>query len=132
MELKYLFSAHFKDGSVIRQTLEDVSNVDPKKSAFFDVLQRIDDLVWFSLENGLTRYSVNLEDGRFAVESLPIEAQPSEQPMPEGGKYKLIYWRDHKHVFNQEWAEKSHEVAYRFGWEYTVDGKSWTQTMVVR
>jgi len=130
MELKYLFDANFSDGSVIRQTPEDVSALDPSKSAFFDVLQR-NDLVFFRLRDREHSYSVDLIDGSFYIDTFAFEAQPSGQPIPEGGKYKLIYWRDHKHIFNAG-EENSHEVAYRFGWEYTVDGKTWTQTLVVR
>lgn len=45
MNLAYLFECHLKDGTMIQQTPEDVSVIDPAKSAFYDVLQRINDVV---------------------------------------------------------------------------------------
>jgi hypothetical protein len=132
MELKYLFRARFSDGTKIQQTPEDQSTIDPRRSAYFDVLRRIDDVVSFSLENSEAWYSVSLEDGRFSAQGVIIEAQPCGKPeMPAGGKFKLIYFRDHTHTFVMG-GENSHEVAYRFGWEYTVGDKTWTQTLVLR
>lgn len=137
--MKYLFSAQFKDGSVVKQTSEDVSSTDPLRSAFYDVARRIDEVDSFHLYNAKRSYTVDLKDGHFEIDGCHFAAQPvsSPQAMPEGGKYELLYFRDVTRHFNIEPdAEKpestSVDIAFRFGWTYTVpDGRSWTQTLVI-
>lgn len=64
--LNYHFVAEFDDGSVIEQTPDDISVLDPKKSEFYDVLQAKKTLKWFSLVGDRT-YSLDLETGTFEI-----------------------------------------------------------------
>lgn len=130
MELTYLFTAHFLDGSIIAQTPEDRSSIDSSKSAYYDVQQR-DDLVAFAL-HGHDDYYVDLVTGEFTVNFAKFQVQPTSFPydIPQGGSYKLIYFRDHKHELSG--TSHTHTMAYRIGWEYRVNGKSWVQTLVVK
>lgn len=121
------------DGTVIRQTPEDRSMAEPlTRSAYYDVAQRIDDVDVFGLYNDSKTIAVDLKDGHFEINGIPFSAQPTAAPtMIEGGKFKLLYFRDHQHEV-QGGVEVSHEHQYRLGWEYTdPDGKVYTQTIVI-
>lgn len=134
-ELKYLFEAFFRDGSMIAQTPEDVSSIDSTKSAFFDVLNRSDDLICFGLVGNGHTYAVDLVDGHFEIDHVGFFAQPeSANVIPIGGKFQLIYFRDHQQDFlvsGDETVFGDHRIAFRLGWKYTVDDKSWIQTIVI-
>ncbi len=137
--MKYLFSVYFSDDTTLHQTPEDVSGVDPLRSAFFDVARRISEVVTFQLHNNQHSYTVDLRDGHFEVDGVPFHAQPvaSPQALPPEGKYELIYFRDVTRHFNVEPDEAQPQAAgvtigFRFGWKYTVlDGRTWTQTLVI-
>jgi len=135
MSLQYLFTAYFKDGSTIKQTIEDVSTINPEKSAFYDVLQRIEDLSHFVLHDHKTipnDVSVCLVDGSFNVNGLALNVgDPRIQP-PQDTEYRLIYFRRHTHRFNPQLEELDHEVEYVIGWQATIDGKNIQQTIIVR
>ena len=47
--LAYLFTCRFQDGTVLRQTQDDVSQVDSARSAFYDVVQRLAEVETFTL-----------------------------------------------------------------------------------
>lgn len=131
--LKYLFIAYFADGSVITQTPEDRSTLDPTKSAFYDVLQKTG-LAQFALHGDGRACCVDLRSGIFDINGLEFEAQPcASDEMPPGGTFRLIYFRDHRQEMNvSDLALGEHHIAYRFGWEYTVGDKTWVQTLVLR
>lgn len=125
--LKYLFTAEFIDGSVIQQTQADVSSLDPKRSAFFDVLEKEKTVALkkftLSAENS---YSVDLTDGHFEVNGLPFRLH--EEPLND---LKIIFFRQHTHKFNQHthkfnlaFEEQSHDIVYRMGWQTTKEGKN--------
>jgi len=146
INLRYLFEAHLKDGTVIRQTPEDVSTAEPlTRSAFYDVAQRIDEVRVFGLYNDKHTYIVSLEDGHFEIDGVPFSAQPVTSPcIAEGGKFKLLYFRDHQqeiHVSAKVEEDGSvtetrtageHYHQYRMGWEYTDPrGRVYHQTIVI-
>lgn len=137
-ELRYLFEAHLKDGTVIRQTPEDVSTAEPlTRSAFYDVAQRIDEVVYFGLHNDRYSYVVDLRDGHFEINGVPFSAQPVTSPrIVEGGKFKLVYFRDHQQELvmsaNGSARPGNHYHQYRMGWEYTDPlGQIYQQTIVI-
>lgn len=130
-QLKYLFIALMKDGSLIEQAPEDVSAFDTQRSMFYDVAQRLDEVQSFALLGEGHIYLVDLRDGHFEVDDVPFSVQPVEHPtMLPGGKFTLVYWRDHRHTLCGEVA--THDVRYRFGWRYTdPKGQEYVQTMVI-
>ena len=130
-QLKYLFIAMMRDGSLIEQTEEDRSIVDPLKSAFYDVVQRIDEVDAFILLGQGHTYLVDLHDGHFELDNVPFSIQPVEHPtIVPGGKFSLIYWRDHQHALTESGA--THQIQYRIGWRYTdPKGREYIQTMVI-
>jgi hypothetical protein len=136
--MKYLFEAHFSDGSVISQTPDDISTIDPTlRSTFYDVAQRLDDVVLFGLYDNDHKYVVDLRDGHFEIDGVPFSAQPVSAPtILEGGKFKLLYFRDHQQEItisaDGERTAGSHYISFRFGWEYTdPHGKTHIQTLVI-
>lgn len=112
MSLKYLFTAEYKDGSVFHQNAEDVSGIDPKRSAFYDVKK--EDLIRFSLIGDGKIYSVNLEDGGFEINRnkffLHLDDELNAQTK------ELVFFRKHKHDFNINLQELSHTINYILGW----------------
>jgi hypothetical protein len=85
MQLRYLFTAYLKDGSFIDQNEEDVSSIDPSKSAFYDVLLREDDLATFILFDTLTgnNWQVDLESGTFTCNGIEFHAGDPRTEIPE-------------------------------------------------
>ena len=60
--LAYLFTCRFQDGTVLRQTQDDVSQVDSARSAFYDVVQRLAEVETFTLtkQDGRPQYHLRL------------------------------------------------------------------------
>lgn len=108
--LKYLFVAHYADGSALNQTAEDVSRHDSKRSAFSDVdhskLER------FSLFGSEAIVTVDLRDGGFMLNEgcFRLHNVPLKQ-------IELVYHRRHTHTFDAERkAEIAHSVVFVVGW----------------
>jgi hypothetical protein len=142
--LKYLFAAHFADGSEIIQTPEDQSVLEPGvRSAYFDVERRVESgipLVSFALFNDAGVFAVDLRDGHFefkialptgGIFTIPVIALPTSAPqLPPGGTFSLIYFRDHQQdIISSRDGSKigEHRIAYRLGWKYG----EYAQTIVV-
>lgn len=126
MSLKYLFTAVFDDGEVFLQNLEDISEIDPSKSAFFDLLAKGKEIDSFFLYENLIEqgYGVNLKTGQFFVGGYLLTVGES---LPDRGtKLKLIFYRQHVQSFGD--IEK-HTVKYFFGYEYLKDGKNIKQVI---
>lgn len=117
--LKYLFTATFADGSMIVQTPEDKSLIDPeKRSQFYDVLQMAErqQLISFVLKGEGREYGVDLRDGHFEIDGVAFRMHEDDTL----GGFKLIFFRQHTHSFLQtreKDTEVSHDVVYRMGWQ---------------
>jgi hypothetical protein len=135
MSLKYLFNAEFQDGSVINQTQEDVSSLDPKRSQFYDVLEKDKEvpIKRFELFGDGTSLIVDLEDGHFDLNGVSFdchETLPEDKP-----ERRLIFYRKHTHNFNlveDEPKEKEHIVEYCIGWQATIKGKNYKETVTIK
>jgi hypothetical protein len=140
MELSYLFEAHFNDGTMIQQTPEDVSKIDSAKSAYFDVMQRLSDVVVFGIFNDDHSYVVDLRDGHFEIDGVPFKvtsaAGPEEEmEIPADQKFELVYFRRHIHITAvgaELPVELSHTVDYHLGWTTVIDGKELRRTISAR
>jgi len=102
MSLKYLWTAHYPDGS-FKQPPEDVSTQDPNKSAYFDVDHSR--LSLFSICDG--RYMVDVRDGTFYVNGASFRMH--DVPITD---IKLHFARRHTHDSNGR-----HDIVYRIGWD---------------
>lgn len=131
MTLRYLFTAYLTDGTEIHQTPDDISTADPlTRSAFYDVIQRLADVVSFELtDKAENTWSVNLLDGSFMANGVQFRAEPTTNHIAirPGGTYTLVYYRDHTHTFGED---DSH--VYRIGWVYvSPTGERFEQTIVI-
>lgn len=139
--LKYLFTAEYADGTVLRQTPEDRSTIEPdKRSAFFDALAREgreegakpnNRMVRFTLTGDDGEYSVDLIDGSFTFNGKRVVA--IEDSMI-GKDLRIIFWRNH----SQEITVSRHEstlgndtIVYRFGWHCTLNGADCSRVMQI-
>ncbi len=132
--LKYLFEALLLDGTSIRQTQKDASTLDPTKSAWFDVLQRLDDVDALLLHrDGLeTVASVWMSDGRFRVNGNEFFVAPcgvTDRHLV-GGKHRAHYYS--RPTVNLVSGEEIDRL-YAIGWEYVINGKVVaTQVIMIR
>jgi hypothetical protein len=143
--LKYLFTVLYKDGSVFHQCPEDVSAVDPRRSAYTDALHRIEngkfvldesgqlisrhqDIYRFMLlgtdpEGKDRSFMVDLVTGDFEIDCASFRIHDRNQ---EFGPRNLIFFRNHTHTIQvktvigqPETAQldnHSEEIVYRIGW----------------
>jgi hypothetical protein len=130
-QLKYLFGCRFADGTVVNQTPADVSSIDPQRSEFYDVLQTAESspVRQFWLKGDDTTLLVDLTDGHFELNGIPFKAHetlPLEFP-----DYRLIFYRQHKHQFNLDKEELAHQVDYCIGWQTTIAGKNYKETITI-
>lgn len=130
--LKYLFEAEFQDGSRIMQDHKDTSSQDPKRSQFYDVLEK-------DKETAITKFAINgdgkyllvdLADGMFYLNDIPLKCHEN-LPDPTAPK-RLIFYRQHTHQTNWEGVELSHEVEYCIGWQTTIKGKNYKETLTLK
>ena len=114
----YLFVADFKDGSRYFQTQADASVVHPlTKSAFWDVLQRIEEVKKFTLidRHNQHEHTVFLDDGHFKTDGKILVC-------PRNGltNFRLIYFRRAQQSHEQEirsFHPKPYYVGYFIGWQ---------------
>lgn len=129
-----LFEAHLKDGTIISQTPEDKSAYTPDKNAFYDVLQRLDEVQSFGLfreEDESQTFAVDLRDGHFEINRVAFLPHDSNIVFPIDTKYRLIYFKRTKLHFNTDLEQIDEEIAYHFGWQATVDGVNHQRTIEV-
>ena len=127
LELKFLFSVEYKDGTVYEQNAEDVSVSDKKRSCFFDVKQ--DEVKRFSLWGDGNDYTVDLTDGHFEIAGVSFFMHSS--PVTN---FRLIYFRRHYHDFSTDLKQRAHRVEYHFGWQGNSEdeeGKNVQRVMVL-
>lgn len=121
-QLKHLFEVEYLDGSRFKQPSDDHSELDPKRSAFFDVLESKKEIKTFTLGN----LQVNLLDGSFEVNGQKI--QVGENPLP--GKRQLIFFRQHQHDYNSKtFVEVEHRIKYFLGWQQNIKGKNYKEVI---
>lgn len=138
LPLDYLFIAETFSGQLIKQTPDDISSIDPTKSAFYDVIQSLP-LKSFSLVGRGQIFKVDLVDGHMEINGNPI---PSDKQPHEGSTITPIYYREtmqlQKHEYEKRFTDKilglfywdahsknmtPHEV-YKIGWQARHKGKN--------
>lgn len=119
--LKYVFTAQFNDGEILEQAQEDVSRTNPKKSAFFDVLNDTRKVERFWIAGHGKRYLVDLTDGHFEVNGDSFFIH--EQTVDESKKlsnFRLIYFRRNQvslNIENGEATDGGQIVIFALGWQ---------------
>lgn len=142
LQLKYLFVAVFEDGTIIRQTPDDRSSIDPeKRSQFYDVLQANKRIVKFSLVGEGNKIGVDLITGIFNINGIDVLLESDKLPtIPE--QFDLIFYRQRTEHFNITYDKPSQKVLsvaqnndnfceYFIGWKCTINGKEYKQKLAV-
>ncbi len=88
----YFFIADFDDGTSYSQGKDDASIDTEGKNAFYDILQRMEKVIRFSLHNGQHIYTVDLRDGHFEVDGLSFQVH--DQFFVPEKKLELIYFKE--------------------------------------
>jgi hypothetical protein len=92
-KLDILFKAIFEDGTAIEQTAADVSPTDPTRSAFYDVMLRLNEIALFALfKDGKQVACADLRSGLFDVGGTVFSAHP--QHFIPTTPLELVYFRD--------------------------------------
>jgi hypothetical protein len=125
--LKYLFTTEYENGEVFKQTPDDISQTDSKRSAFYDVLNSGKKPIRFWIEGkGLLKdkYLVDLTDGHFEINGKSIVLDEFIYP-----EYRLIFFRQHQHdqvidLKTNERKETAHRIKYFIGWQTTFKRKN--------
>lgn len=145
--LRWLFVAHFSDGTQIVQDQEDkcLTRTDGTGSAFTDVIAREDELVSFDLihVNGEEITSVDLKTGAFVINGTPIHVH-DQYFDPSTKDLRLVYFRENRiddnvlgevqknGVVSQELISRLHYTnRYFIGWQTTVGNKNKQSTIAV-
>lgn len=118
MELKYLYTAEFEDGNVFVEPADDHSELDPKRSAFYDLLQDKRKIVKFTITDGVISHSVDLLDGHFEVNGNSFKVE-GKTPLPiVNPEYRLVFYRRHQidTVTNIDSI-----LGYYIGWQCTIE-----------
>ncbi len=132
--LKYLFEALLFDGTSIRQTADDNPKLNSGKSAWSDVIARLDEVEALLLHRSGHEVvaSVWMSDGRFRVNGNEFFVAPCgvTNPHLSGGQYRAHYYT--RPTFSLSSGEELDRL-YAIGWEYVVDGKVVaTQVIMIR
>lgn len=129
--LTHLFECHFADESVLIQSPDDISTIDPTRSAFYDVQQRLDEVIVFGVCSADHTFVVDLRDGHFEIDGVPFDVH-GDDDLPEGDhKYRLVYFRRNWQTVNVGTGEQFHEMHYFVGWQTTINGKNYQRTISV-
>lgn len=140
---RWLFIAHFNDGSIIEQTPDDIK---PDSNQFKPVLERQEDLVAFELKrvDSDEIVTVDLQTGAFIVNGTPFNAH-EQNFEPTNHKLRLVYYRERREQASAVGAveedgslsysniipERSYINRYFIGWQTTVRGKNKQVTLAV-
>ena len=135
--LKYLFRCQFNDGETFIQTQADVSKHIEGKSAFTDVLKKVEDgnqIKYFSLNSRDDTYLVDLDNGCFAVNGIPFFMH--EQTVDKSKKltnFRLIYFRRVAQSINLTTDKQTSNIIYLMGWQANYpDGSNHKQIMYIK
>jgi hypothetical protein len=123
--IMFLFECCFKDGSYLTQTPDDVSSIDPTRNAFYDVTQRIDDVIYFGLAGNGCGYLVDLRDGHFEVNGVPFRIDGVNTT-----GLKLVYFRRHRLMIHGVDIYAQY-VEHHLGWKGLVNGEEIQRTISV-
>jgi len=119
--MKYLFIAQFDDNSIFKQTPDDISLLDVKRSAFYDVLQSNKKLLRFYLFGENKEYCVDLADGSFIVNGAKFKLHEDEDLT----NFRVIYFRRRQVDMVQGVGINEQILYFGLGWQaLTPDGKN--------
>jgi hypothetical protein len=147
---KYMFGVLFSDGTQYNQTYNDVSvQGEEAGSSFSDVVTRLNDVVLFQLAGCGNRFTVDLRDGHFEVNGIPVMVGDPTVTIPPNTKRKLVYFRrttqtretdvqcvghdaEGKALYSPIGQRNVEHRVFHFGWQVEIGGRNHTVTMAVQ
>ena len=123
--MKYLFTTfHGLDENgaeiYVEQTPQDISKINPEKSAYYDVLQLEEagkPPLKFCLVGNGSCYLVDLIDGSFSFGNSEEAGAKFWLDPPRAGGLKLIYYRHNEISVNCLNGERRDTTSFNFGWQ---------------
>lgn len=118
--MKYLFGVQFLDGTFLEQTPQDVSKINPLKSAYYDILQEEEKgnpPVKFCLVGEGCSYLVDLYDGHFEAGIGGEQGAIFWLYRPLDNLVKLIYYRDVSFSISSDFSDSHKDIVFNFGWQ---------------
>lgn len=144
-QIKHFFKCIFRDGSIMEQTPEDVSVVDPSRNCFYDVMQEEEKrggIKEFILEGQGHKYVVNLIDGHFQIDDGTVFYLHDGNDMgcaPIDCKLKLVQFRrrqEHQDITYslstgavRQLGEHRSTAQQFLGWQTNINGKNFKHTI---
>lgn len=144
-KLKYLWAAELADGTLERQTPEDISYLDPARNCYYDLIQLTKHgpekiIRRFSLLSEENTITVDLGNGIFYINGLPVLLESEKLPiLPD--KFDLIYYHQVTQNTNVNFDPKTGEILdreplpeyreYFLGWQCNINGKNYQQKLAV-
>lgn len=148
--MTYTFGVHFADGTEYFQSPDDVSERGPGAgSSFSDVLPRLDEVELFQLDGNGQKLLVDLRDGHFEFNGVPLLVGDPDVHIPRQVRRRLIYFRrvsqtrkhnvryvgndkDGNPIYENVGAqEASTSVQHHVGWQATVGGTNHKVTVAL-
>lgn len=120
--LDFVFIAELFNGTIYKQTPEDISLKTPGRSAYYDI--KDEKIKRFSLVGKGHLFTINLEDGTLEVDGNKIY---TKRP-PEKAELRLIYYRQVQQHIRQSLDSDSllePTIRYFIGWQTTVRDKNY-------
>lgn len=124
--MNFLFTAKFQDNQTYKQNEQDISQINPEKSCFYDILQIQGEnyenpVTEFHLSNGINTWSLYMDDGHFELNTNKFLIHEYEAPITNR---RLIYFR-RRTISSIGTVIIGQDVVYRFGWQANnLEGKN--------
>lgn len=132
--MSFLFEAQFVNGDIYQQTTEDKSTTTEGRNCFFDVLQRIDEVVIFGLFSNdcPDTWAVDLRTGTFHHNGVPFAAGDPSVTIPQDAKLRLVYFKRCGLTITPDGEQFEHPPVYHIGFQTNLaDGSNYKQTISV-
>jgi len=134
---KYKLHILFDDDSEWDANDEDVSETDPTKSSFYDLMQIKKPILAAVINDDKGHgLGINLQTGEFHLNGNTF--QVDENPLPPMQR-DLIFFRQHQHDTSTKYEqdtgkiksvkETDHRVKYFLGWKVNIGGKNYQQVV---
>ena len=143
MPLKFLFHCQFNDGEYFHQQADDRSEIDDKRSSFFDLLQdtRTVERFWLleqerfqvNISEPLQKYLVDLTDGHFEENGKSF-FQHDPKINVKLSEFRLIYFRRRTAHLNLKTKQASEDpIIFVIGWQANhPDGRNEKQLIYIQ